>query len=154
MASRSLRKFSPCAARLETRSSRLILVRPSTRAPICGPKVLLISSSVACGVLDRVVQHRGRDGGVVELQVGEDRRDLEGMAEEQVAGGALLVAVGHHGIDVGAVEKRLVGRGVVALHPLDEFVLAHHPAAISFAVRSNRLKLKGYCGTEQNRKAC
>ncbi len=85
------------------------------------------------GVLDRVVQHRRRDGGVVELQVGEDGRDFEGMAEEQVAGSPLLVAMRHHGIHISAVEKRLVGRGVVALHPLDKFVLAHHPAAISFS---------------------
>jgi hypothetical protein len=40
--------------------------------------------------------------------------------------------MGHHGVHVSAVEKRLVGRGVVALHPLDEFVLAHHAAEISF----------------------
>jgi hypothetical protein len=83
-------------------------------------------------VLDRVVQHRRRDRGFVELEIRQDGGDLEGMAEEQVARGPLLVAVGHHRIDIRAIEQRLVGRGVVALHPLDEFVLAHHPAAVSF----------------------
>jgi hypothetical protein len=43
--------------------------------------------------------------------------------------------VSHHGIHVSAVEKRLVGRGVVALDPLDEFILAHHTADISFGLR-------------------
>ena len=41
-------------------------------------------------VLDRVVQQRRRDGGVVELEVGEDRRDFERMGEIGVARGALL----------------------------------------------------------------
>ncbi len=47
MASRSLRKFSACSACFETRSSRLIFVRPSTSAPISGPKSWSISASVA-----------------------------------------------------------------------------------------------------------
>ena len=37
------------------------------------------------GVLDGVVQHGRRDGGLVELQLGENRRNLKRMAEEQVA---------------------------------------------------------------------
>jgi len=47
MASRSLRKFSPCLAFFDTKSSFLILVRPSTSAPISGPNMLSISSRVA-----------------------------------------------------------------------------------------------------------
>ena len=62
------------------------------------------------GVLDSVVQHGGRDGGVVELEVGEDGGDFEGMAEEQDRRRPASGAVRHHGIDIGAVEKRLVGR--------------------------------------------
>ncbi len=34
------------------------------------------------GVLDGVVQDRGHDGGVVEVEIRQDRRDLEGMGEE------------------------------------------------------------------------
>jgi hypothetical protein len=82
-------------------------------------------------ILDRVVQHRRRDGGVVELEVGQDRRDFEGVAEVKVAGGALLGAVRPHGVDVGPVEKRFVGGGVIPLDPLDELVLTHHPDADS-----------------------
>ncbi len=78
------------------------------------------------GVLDHVMQQGGGDGGVVELELGQDGRDLEGMGEERIAGGALLVAVRLHGVDVGAVEQRLVGAGVVFLDPLDKLVLAHH----------------------------
>ena len=77
-------------------------------------------------VLDGVVQERRRDGGVVELEVGQDGRDLERMGEIGVAGGALLLAMRLHGVDVGAVEQRLVGVRVVAADPLDQVVLPHH----------------------------
>ncbi len=78
------------------------------------------------GVLDGVVQQRGDDGGIVELVVGEDRGDFERMGKIRIAGGALLLAMGLHGVDIGAVEKVLVGIGVVFAHPLDEIVLPHH----------------------------
>ena len=78
------------------------------------------------GVLDDVVQHRGDDRRVVEIEVGEDRRDLERMREIRVARGAHLRAVRLHRVDVGAVEQNLVGLRVVASHPLDQLVLAHH----------------------------
>ena len=61
------------------------------------------------GILDHVVQQGRGDGGVVELELGEDRRDFERMGEVGIAGGALLVAVRLHGVDVGAVQQRLVG---------------------------------------------
>ena len=60
-------------------------------------------------VLDRVVQQRRRDRRVVELQVGQDGRDFERMGEIRIARGALLLAVRLHGVDIGAVEQRLVG---------------------------------------------
>ena len=78
------------------------------------------------GVLDHVVQQRGSNGGVVELELGQDRRDLEGMREIRIARRALLMTVRLHGVDIGAVEQRLVGAGVVFLDPLDKLVLAHH----------------------------
>ena len=77
-------------------------------------------------VLDRVVQQRRRDGGVVELEVGQNRGDFERMREIRVARRALLLAVRLHGVDVGAVEQRFVGVGIVAADPLDQFVLPHH----------------------------
>ena len=126
IASRSLRRFSACLASLVTRSSFLSLVRPSTSAPISGPNSSSISARVAVGVLDRVVQQRRGDGRVVELEVGEDRRDFERMGEIGVARGALLLAMRLHGVDIGAVEQGLVGVRIVALDPLDQVVLPHH----------------------------
>ena len=91
-------------------------------------------------VLDRVVEDGGDDGGLIEAEVGEDGRDLERMGEEQVAGGARLGAVGAHGVDVGAVQQRLVGAGIVALDPLDELVLTHHRRVVPFPLsRPNEL---------------
>ena len=109
IASRSLRRFSACLASRETRSSFFSLVRPSTSWPMSWPNSWSISARVAVGVLDGVVQQRRRDRGVVELEVGQDRGDLERMGEIRIAGGALLLAVRLHGVDVGAVEQLLVG---------------------------------------------
>uniref|UniRef100_A0A0C1MVY9 Uncharacterized protein n=1 Tax=Tolypothrix bouteillei VB521301 TaxID=1479485 RepID=A0A0C1MVY9_9CYAN len=55
------------------------------------------------------------------------------MGEIGVAGGALLRAVGEHGIDIGAVEQGLVGLGVVALDALHQLVLTHHGKRITGA---------------------
>ncbi len=44
-------------------------------------------------VLDDVVQQRRDDGRIVQLEVGQDRRDFEGMGEVGSAGRALLVAM-------------------------------------------------------------
>ena len=77
-------------------------------------------------VLDRVVQQRRRDGGVVELEVGQNRRNFKRMREIRIARGALLLAVRLHGVDVGAVEQSFVGVRIVAADPLDQFVLPHH----------------------------
>ena len=78
------------------------------------------------GVLDGVVQQRGDDRRIVELEVGEDRGDLERMGEIRVAGGAQLLAMRLHGVHVGAVEQLLVGVRVVLADALDQLVLAHH----------------------------
>jgi hypothetical protein len=77
-------------------------------------------------VLDGIVQQRRDDGGVIELEIGEDRRHFERMREIGIARGARLRAVRAHGIDIGAVEQRLVGLGIVPAHALDELVLPHH----------------------------
>ena len=129
IASSSLRRFSACSAFFETRSSFFSLVRPSTSLPISGPNSSSISSRVAVGVLDRVVQQRDRDRRLVEMHVGQDRGDFERMREIGIAGGALLLAMLLHGIDIGLVEQRLVDVRLVALDPLDKLVLTHHAAA-------------------------
>jgi hypothetical protein len=78
------------------------------------------------GVLDDVVQ-QGRDDGLgVEAVVGEDARHLDGVGEIGVAGGALLGAVGAHRVDIGAVEQRLVGGGIVGADLIDQLELAQH----------------------------
>ncbi len=77
-------------------------------------------------VLDRVVQQPGDDRGGVELHPGEDARDLDGMREIGIARGAQLRAMRLHREDIGAVERILVGRGIVALDALDQLELAHH----------------------------
>ena len=78
------------------------------------------------GILDGVVQQRRHDGGVIELEVGQDRRDLERMGEIRVAGGAGLRAMRLHGVDIGAVQQVLVGVGIVRPDALDQIVLPHH----------------------------
>ena len=130
MASRSLRKFSACSAFLVTRSSFLILVRPSTREPISAPNSASISLPRGAGVLDGVVEQRRGDGGGIEPHLGKDGRDFEGMGEERSAGSPLLIAMGLHGIDIGPIEQRLVGVRLIALDPLDQLILAGHGACL------------------------
>ena len=77
-------------------------------------------------VLDRVVEDRGDDRLVVELQVGEDARDLDRVAEIRVARCAHLRAVRLHREDVGAVDQPLVRVGIVGPNLLDQFVLSQH----------------------------
>ena len=78
------------------------------------------------GILDRVVQDRRDDRRVVELHVGENRRDFEGMRKKGIAGGAFLRAMRLHGIDIGAIERHFVGVRIIAPHPVDKFILPHH----------------------------
>ena len=88
-------------------------------------------------VLDRVVQHRGDDRRVVELELGQDRRDFERMREIGIARGALLLPMRLHGEDIGAVEQILVRVGIVAAHALDQFVLPHHIRGRSSQLRNS-----------------
>ncbi len=77
------------------------------------------------GVLDRVVQQRRGDGRVVELELGENRGDLQRVGEVRVAGGPHLLTMRPHGIDIGAVEQVFVGGGIVLLDLVDQVVLPH-----------------------------
>ena len=70
-------------------------------------------------ILDRIMQQRGDHRVLIELEVGHQAGDLDRMAEVWIAAGTLLGAVLLHGVDVGAVEQRLVGIGLVGLDPLD-----------------------------------
>ncbi len=81
------------------------------------------------GILDRVVQDSRDDRRIVELHVGENRRDLEGMRKKRVAGRAFLRPMRLHGIDIGAIERNFVSLRIIAPHPVDKFVLPHHDRA-------------------------
>jgi hypothetical protein len=85
MASMNLRKFSACLVSSDCSSSFESLVTPSTRSAISRPKSFSISAWVAARILDRVVQQRRHDRGIVELQVRQDACDLERMREIGVA---------------------------------------------------------------------
>ena len=90
-------------------------------------------------ILDRVVQQRGRDGGVVELQIGQDRRHFERMGKIRIARRALLLAMRLHGVDIGAVEQGFVGIGIVAADPVEQFVLPHDLRLFAFFFLFNGL---------------
>ena len=81
------------------------------------------------GILDGIVQQRGHDGGIVELEVGEDRRDLERVREIGIPGGAGLRAMRLHRVDIGAIEQILVGVRIVRPDAFDQIVLPHHARA-------------------------
>jgi hypothetical protein len=83
------------------------------------------------GIFDDVVQQGRHDGGGVETVVGENTRDLDGMSEIGIPRRAFLRAVHAHGVDIGAIQQRFVGAGVVGPHTIDEFVLPKEPAALS-----------------------
>ncbi len=75
-------------------------------------------------ILYRVVQQRGHDGLIVQVEIGQDTGDFDGMAEIGVAAGALLRPVLLDGKDIGAVDHRFVRIRIVALYPFNKFVLA------------------------------
>jgi hypothetical protein len=78
------------------------------------------------GILDGVVQQRGSNRGVIELEIGQDGRHFERMGKIRVTRGAPLLAMRLHGVDIGAIEQRLAGIRIVTLDPLDQVVLPHH----------------------------
>ena len=81
------------------------------------------------GVLNGVVQQRRDDGGIVELETGQDGRDLKRMGKIGIARRPYLFAMSFHGIDVGSVQQILVCVGVVGADTFDKVVLTHHSRA-------------------------
>ena len=96
------------------------------------PEHLVDFGAGSFGILDGVVQQRRNDGGIVELEVGEDCRHLERMGEVGVAGRPGLRAMGPHGVDVGAIQQILIGIRVVGPDALDQIILPHHARARRF----------------------
>ena len=82
------------------------------------------------GVFHRIMQQRGDDGRLIELEVSHQARHFDRVAEIGIAARAFLGAVFLHGIDIGAVQHRLIGVRVVIEDLLNEFVLAQHSGRI------------------------
>ena len=92
------------------------------------------------GVLDHVVQKGGDDRRRVHAVFGQDARHLDRVGEIGIPGGPKLSAVHAHAIDVGAVEKRLIRRRVVALDPLDQLILTEVSRGFAYPLRRVRLR--------------
>ncbi len=85
------------------------------------------------GILDGVMQERGGDGRIIELEFGQDRGDFQRMREIGIARGTLLLAMGLHGVDVGAIEQCLIGFRIVPAHAINQIVLPHHWRLLGFS---------------------
>jgi hypothetical protein len=87
------------------------------------------------GILDGVVQQRRGNGGVVELEIGENRGDFERMRDIGVARRPLLLAMRAHSVDIRPVEQLLVGPRIVLFDPLNQIVLPHQTRLAGFPRR-------------------
>ena len=83
------------------------------------------------GILDGVVKQRHGDGGIVELEIGEDGGDFERMGEVRVTRSPCLAAMLLHAVHVSLVEQGFVGIGIIGENAFDEFVLTHHAPGYS-----------------------
>ena len=108
-----------------------------------GPEQLIDLGARGRGILDGVMQKRGGDRRVVQLEIGEDRRHFDRMREIRIAGRAPLIAMRLHGVDIGAVEQRLVGVRIVGFDPLDQIVLPHHLRLAGLGCLFGRLRRSG-----------
>ena len=77
------------------------------------------------------------------LQVGEDAGDLDRVAEIGVARGAGLGAMRLHREDIGAVDQRLVGVGVIGPDLLDQFILPQHRPNVGAGGSRSQVRKKG-----------
>ena len=77
-------------------------------------------------IFERVVEQRGDDRLGIEMEVGQNARNLDRMAEIGVARRTFLAAVLLDGKHIGAVEQRLVDVGIISAHALDKFILPQH----------------------------
>ncbi len=126
IASSSLRRFSACLASRDTSSSRFSLVRPSTSAPISAPNSLSISVRVAS--VSSIVSCSSAATMVASSSLRSVRiaATSSGWEKYRVAGGPCLLAMGHHGIDIGAVEQIFIGVRVIGPDAVHQIVLPHH----------------------------
>ena len=78
-------------------------------------------------VFDHIVQKRGDNGGGIQPIFGENACHLNGVGEIGIAGGALLRPVHTHGVNIGAIENRLVSGGIVGPDLINQLILTQHP---------------------------
>ena len=78
------------------------------------------------GVFEDVVQQADRDRGLVEMQVGEDVRNIEWMHQVRLARAAHLPAVLAGREDVGLLQKLLVEVRLVRLQFVEDVFEADH----------------------------
>src|SRR5690606_2441254 len=130
------------------RSSDLLgkLGHPVDQLGDVGPEVLLDLLDRDERVLDRVVEQRGDDRLLIELEVGHQPGDFDRVAEIGIAAGALLRAVLLHRVHIGTVQQRLVGVRIVGLYPFDEFVLTQHSSDVRCSIAGSKGKA---CATRQ-----
>ena len=132
IASRSLRRFSACFASRGDEVELLQLGQAVDQRADFRTELLVDFGFRCGGVFDGVVEQGRHDGGIVEFKVGQDRGDFERMREIGVTRGAGLRAVRLHRVHIRAIEQVLVGVRIVALDPLDQVVLPHHPRLAPF----------------------
>ena len=127
IASRSLRRFSACLASLGDEVELLQLGQALDQRADVGAEQSgrsrrassAVSSMVSCSSAAAMVASSS-------LRSVRIAATSSGCEKYGIARGALLLAVRLHGVDIGAVEQRLVGVRVVAADPLDQIVLPHH----------------------------
>ena len=129
IASMNLRKFSACFVSSDCSSSLESFVTPLTRSAISRPNCFSMSACVTSVSSIVSCSKRGHDRRVVELQIGQNAGDFQGMRKIRIAVLALLIAVRLDAEHIGAVQQILVRIGLVGLHLLDKFELPHHGRA-------------------------
>ena len=89
----------------------------------------------AVGVLHRVVEEAGADGGGVHAHVREDPGHLQGVDQVGLSGEALLPVMNLGGVDVGLLQQPKVAVRIVFQHPVGDVIEAQHMDSSSlFAV--------------------
>lgn len=77
-------------------------------------------------VFDCVMQERGDDCGVIQLQLCENCSHFKRMAEIGLAAGTFLRGMSPRPIDIGAVQQSLIRIGIIGPDHLNKFKLPYH----------------------------
>jgi hypothetical protein len=80
-------------------------------------------------VLHDIVEQARNDGGLIELELGQQSCDCDGMGVVRISGVPELLAVLQGGVDICPVESLLVRIGLIRPHAVDKLILAQKPPA-------------------------